>query len=81
MPRSLSSASIKERVRHNSIRRGLLGGDRFWMVVFGLGRLAQVLGTLTKRGEMVVAFSERLRPGAALEIRHVEAPARRGRRS
>lgn len=81
MPRSFGLTSIKERVRHNSIRRGLLGGDRFWMVVFGVGRLTRGLGKLTKRGEMVVAFSERLRPGAALEIRHVEAPARRGRRS
>jgi hypothetical protein len=81
MAPSFGLASISERVRRTSIRQGLLGGNRFWLVVFGLSHLGRWSGKLTKKGTMPIAFSERLGPGEAFEIRHVQAPNRRGRRS
>ena len=62
---------VKRTIRVNSIRKGLLGGSRFWLVVFALGSVARWSGKVTKRGEMPVRYSERLEPGEELVIRHL----------
>lgn len=49
MAPSFGLASISERVRRTSIRQGLLGGNRFWLVVFGLSHLGRWSGKLTKK--------------------------------
>lgn len=79
--RSFGPTYVKRTIRYNSVRRGLLGGNRFWLTVFALGRLARWSGKVTKRGDMPIRFTERLEPGEAYEIRHVAPPKGRGRRS
>lgn len=54
----------------NSVRKGLLGGSRFWLTVFGLSYVVRWFGNITKRGEMPIRFSEALQPGEELVIRH-----------
>ena len=81
MARSFGPAYVKRTLRYNSVRRGLFGGNRFWLTMFGLGQLARWSGKVTKRGDMPVRFTEKLAPGEAYEIRHVAPPKRRGRRS
>lgn len=71
--RGFGPTYVKRTVRMNSVRKGLLGGSRFWLVVFGLGYVARWSGKVTKRGEMPVRFSERLEPGETLVIRHTTA--------
>ena len=56
--------------------RGLLGGSRAWTVVAVIGWSLRIL----KRGRVTgpeVVFSEQLRPGEILEIRHLPGPPRR----
>ena len=62
---------IRRTIRMNSIRKGLLGGSRFWMAVFVAGRLAGWTGKVTKRGEPPVVFSEKMKLGESYEIRHI----------
>ncbi len=62
---------VKRTVRMNSIRKGLLGGSRFWLAVFVASRMGKFAGKVTKRGEPPVVFSEKLRVGEAYEIRHI----------
>ncbi len=81
MARSFGPRYVKRVIRDNSLRRGLFEGNRFWLTMFGLGQLARWTGKVTKRGEMPLRFSERLRPGEAYEIRHVARPKRRDRSS
>lgn len=52
-----------------AIRKGFLGGSRFWTVVGTLGLAMKVLRKLT-RDEPEVAFCEELRPGQMLLISH-----------
>ena len=52
-----------------AIRKGFLGGSRFWTVVGTLGLAMKVLRKLT-RDEPEVAFCEELRPGQTLLISH-----------
>lgn len=61
---------VKRTVRRNSIRKGLLGGSRFWLTIFGLRYVARWSGKVTKRGEMPIQFSEELAQGEQLVIRH-----------
>ena len=68
--RGFGPAYVKRTIRMNSIRKGLLGGSRFWLVVFGLGYVARWSGKVTKRGEMPIRYSEALKPGEELVIRH-----------
>lgn len=63
---------VKRVVRMNSIRKGLLGGSRFWLSIFALGYVARWSGKVTKRGEMPIRFSEALGPGEELVIRHTD---------
>ncbi len=71
--RGFGPASVKRTLRANGIRKGLLGGSRFWMFVFVAGSLLRWSGRATKRGEMPVKFSERLGPGEEMIIRHIES--------
>ncbi len=50
-------------------RRGVLGGERAWLVLGGVALLTQLaVRALHKKSEVV--FSETLRPGQALVISH-----------
>lgn len=75
------AAYLRRTIRYNSVRRGLLGGSRFWLAIFALARVAKWSGKVTKRGDMPIRFSEQLEPGEAFEIRHVSSTRRRARRS
>lgn len=68
--RGFGPSYVRRTVRVNSVRKGLLGGSRFWLAVFGLSYVARWSGKVTKRGEMPVRFSETLQPGEELVIRH-----------
>jgi hypothetical protein len=70
---------LRNYLRVNAIRRGLLGGSRPWLAVLVLGLLARNLGKVTKRGVMPIVLSEALKPGESMLITHV-APKRRDRR-
>ncbi len=63
---------VKRMIRMNSIRKGLLGGSRFWLTVFAAGYVVRWSGRVTKRGEMPVRFSEPLAPGETLLVRHID---------
>ncbi len=63
---------VKRTVRRNSIRKGLLGGSRFWLAIFAAGYVARWSGKVTKRGEMPIRFSEAIGPGEEMVIRHVD---------
>lgn len=81
MARSFGPTHVKRAIRHNSLHRGLFGGSRFWLTMFGLGQLVRWSGKVTKRGEMPIRFSERLGPDEAYMIHHVARPKRRDRSS
>jgi hypothetical protein len=70
---------VKRYIRTSAIRRGLLGGDRFWMVVFGLGLLGRQANKVLKRGDAPILFSERLKPGESFVITHFAEPSRQRR--
>jgi hypothetical protein len=70
---------LRRYVRLNAIRRGLFGGSRPWLVVFVLGLIGRQIGKVTKRGEMPLVLSERLKPGEGLLITHLTPPRRRRR--
>ena len=52
-----------------AMRKGFLGGSRFWTVLGTLGLAMKVLRRIT-RNEPEVAFCEELRPGQTLLISH-----------
>ncbi|MDG2027500.1 MAG: hypothetical protein P8J50_10340 [Acidimicrobiales bacterium] len=68
--RGFGPAFVKRTIRMNGIRKGLLGGSRFWLVIFGLGYVARWSGKVTKRGEMPIRYSEKLKPGESIVISH-----------
>ena len=70
------SLLVRRRIRYNSIRKGLLARDRFWLTVFVLGLLGRQINKVLKRGPMPVLFSERLEPGTSLVISHLAPPKR-----
>ena len=70
---------LRNYIRVNAVRRGLLGGIRPWLAVFVLSWLGRRVGKFTKRGVMPVLLSEALKPGESMIITHI-APKRRGRR-
>lgn len=76
---ALDPAYVKRAIKFNATRKGLLGGSRPWLVVFGLIRLARWSGKVTKRGEAPVVLSEKLKVGEAFEIVHLDA--KQGRKS
>ncbi|MDQ6784653.1 MAG: hypothetical protein M3063_14705 [Actinomycetota bacterium] len=54
-------------------RRGLLGGNRVWVVVGGVAIIGH-LGARALAGEPDVIFSELLEPGQTFTVRHVPRP-------
>jgi hypothetical protein len=50
-------------------RRGVVDGNRGWIVVGGLALLGHLAGRALKRAPEVV-FSEKLRPGEVVRITH-----------
>ncbi len=72
--RGFGPTYVKRTVRRNSVRKGLLGGSRFWLAIFIAGYVARWSGKVTKRGEMPVRYSERLLPGESITITHIDAP-------
>lgn len=62
---------VKRYVRYNSVRRGLLGGSRFWTAVFAARYASRFMTKVTKRGEMPVITSDRLEAGEGVVIRHL----------
>ncbi len=71
--RSFGPAYLKRSFRFNATRKGLLGGNRFWLAMFGLIQVAKWSGKVTKRGEAPIRFSESLAPGESFVVRHVDA--------
>jgi hypothetical protein len=61
------------------LRRGLLGGETFWLVL-GAGALAVQLGLKVLRKKPDVVFSEKLRPGQHLVVTHRLRTGHNGRR-
>jgi hypothetical protein len=53
------------------LERGLLDGERAWLIIGALALLAHLAGREMRR-EPVVVFSERLDPGESLEISNQE---------
>lgn len=76
----LNRAALKRLIRFNALRRGLLGGSKFWLTIFVGGWLRKRVQSFTKGGEMPIQFSEKLKVGESYEIRHM-APAKRRRKS
>ena len=71
--RSFGPAYVKRTFRFNATRKGLLGGNRFWLRMFGLIQVAKWAGKVTKRGDAPIRFSESLQPGESFVVRHVDA--------
>ncbi len=53
----------------NGLRRGLLGGERLWLVLGGLALAARFALKVVRR-EPETVFSEKLRPGERLIVTH-----------
>jgi hypothetical protein len=71
---------LRRYIRINALRRGVFGGSKPWLAVFVLGIIGRQVGKVTKRGEMPIVLSERLKPGEGLVITHLAPPRRRGGR-
>lgn len=76
--KSFGRAYLRRTIRVNSIRKGLLGGSKFWLAVFGARFIGARIQTITKRGEMPVRYSEKLEVGQRIEISHLD-PSSGGR--
>ena len=75
MPRSrLLSPTVA--LRRNALYKGLLGGQRGWMVVGAFVWAPRLMKKALGRTEEVVAI-ERLEPGQALRIEAIRRPSRR----
>lgn len=57
----------------NGLRRGLLGGSPFWLVVGALVGALRLIRRLTGSGPQVV-YREELAPGQSLVISHAADP-------
>lgn len=59
-------------IARQAVRRGLLGSSRIWFAAFVATGAVKVLRR-AMRPEPVTVLSERLEPGAGIEIRHLRA--------
>lgn len=80
MFRLLRSGYLRRWIRYNALRKGLLGRQGPWFVIFVLSVLGRRANAVLKRGEMPLRFSEKLEPGVSYVISHVVPPTRRQRR-
>jgi hypothetical protein len=62
-------------LRRNAIYKGLLGGQRSWMVIGAFVWAPRLLKRALGRTEKIVA-TERLEPGQALRIEAIKRPTR-----
>ena len=62
-------------IARQAVRRGLLGSSRAWFAVFVATSLAKGVRRVMRSRESTV-LTERLEPGAGLEIRHLKADRR-----
>ena len=60
-------------IARQAVRRGLLGSSRMWFAVFVASGAVKVMRRVMRPGEPSVVLSERLEPGAGIEIRHLRA--------
>ncbi len=67
----LNPGNWKQTLRTNAVRRGLIGGSVFWQAMLVALWLAKFVGKVAKRGEKPVRFSQALRVGEVMEIRHL----------
>ena len=70
---SLRRGYVRRYIRLNALRRGLLGGSRFWTGVFVAGHVGRWLSKVSKRGDMPVITADELERGEGLVIRHLSA--------
>ncbi len=68
--KTFGRAYLSRTIRLNSIRKGLLGGSKFWLTVFGVRFVGSRIQIITKRGEKPIRFSESLAVGETLTISH-----------
>lgn len=71
MLRFLRSGYLRRWVRFNATNKGLFGGSKLWLTVFGLGVLGRGANKVLKRGPMPVVLSEKLEPGQSMVITHI----------
>jgi hypothetical protein len=62
---------VKRYIRFNGLRRGVLGGSRFWTALFVASHAGRWASKVAKRGPMPVVTSDALAPGEGLVIRHI----------
>lgn len=74
-PKSFGLAFVGRTIRVNSIRKGLLGGSKFWMAVLLTRFIGTKMQRVTKRGEKPLRYSEPLRPGEQIVISHIDPRA------
>ncbi len=71
-PKSFGRAYVSRTIRFNSIRRGLIGGSKFWLAVFSARFVGARIQGMTKRGDKPIRFSEPLAVGEKLVISHID---------
>ena len=59
-------------ITRQAVRRGLLGSSRAWFAVFVATGAVKGLRRLMKPPEPSTVLSQRLEPGAGLQIRHLK---------
>jgi hypothetical protein len=80
MPRRTGAAlSPSVYVRTTAVRRGVLGGDRFWRTIAVMIVAGEVLRRVFGRSPELLSI-ERLEPGQSVQIRTLPASERRRRR-
>jgi hypothetical protein len=57
----------------NGFRKGVLGGSRPWLVVFGLAATVRMIQRINDR-ESEIVYSEKLEPGESIVIAHAREP-------
>jgi len=66
-------------IRRQSLRKGLIGGSRVWMVVGGVYSLLKVVRRMSRNTDTVIA-AETLKPGESVIIEALPRTSRRDRR-
>jgi len=74
------TSGLASAVRRKSIRKGLFGGNRFWMIVGAAAWAFRFARRLASKDETVIS-TESLKPGEILIIETSERPSRRQRRA
>lgn len=62
---------MQNKLRTASIRKGLLGGSRFWLGIFASRMLMRALAKVAKKSDMSLDYSQKLPPGKSLLIKHI----------